>query len=106
VIRAKEFLGVTELLPTELGATVGADVFDGGYRTVRIPGDDDGPLPDGCALEVARIGNFGFEADLVPVFGIENALELSLVNFRVGVGPERYPAGPFMAPYRHFDSGL
>jgi hypothetical protein len=71
VIRAEEFLAITETLPAEPGTAVGADVFDAGYRTIRIPGDDDGAFTDGRALEIAVIGNFGFEADIVPVLGIE-----------------------------------
>src|ERR1700733_246594 len=103
VIGAEEFLAIPETLPAELGTAVGADVLDAGYRSIRVPGDDDGAFADGCALEIAGIGNFGFEADIVPMLGIENAVEFPLVNFRVGVGPERYPAGPFPAPQRHFD---
>ncbi|MCY1544317.1 hypothetical protein D9M68_801920 [compost metagenome] len=105
VVGADELGLVAVALATETHAAVRADVLHHVDLAVGGARHDDRAFADRAALEVARVGDLGFQADVTPVALVEEALQLALVALLVGVDGERDAAGAAQLPLQGIRAG-
>jgi hypothetical protein len=98
VVRAGEIARVAGLHAAERHAAVRAHVLDDVQRAIQRAGEDDRPLADRRALEVAGRRHLGLEPDVAPVPRVEEALELAPVDVLARVRVVRDAAGPLAFP--------
>jgi hypothetical protein len=106
VIGADEFTAVAGSFTAELHAAMGAYVFHNAHLAALVAQQNHRALADGGALEVAGVGNFGFQADITPVRPVEEAFQLALVQRGVGVDAEGNTVGTVALPGRVDVHGL
>ena len=94
VIRADELLHPTAVaLAAELHAAVRAHVLEAVQRAIGRAAQNHRALTHHGALEVARVGHLGLQADVAPVALVEEAFQLLAVQRLVGVDGEGDAAG-------------
>ncbi|QTP34840.1 hypothetical protein B7759_03462 [Burkholderia glumae] len=92
VIRAVEVLRFARALAAELHAAMRAGVLEHDHLAVLGARHHDRPLADLGALEIAGRRHLRLQADVAPVFRIEQALQFALVKRIARIGLERCPA--------------
>ncbi|EWS62853.1 hypothetical protein Y695_03916 [Hydrogenophaga sp. T4] len=105
VVGADELGLVAVALAAETHAAVRADVLHHMDRAVGGAGHDDRTFADHAALEVARVGDFRFQADVTPVALVEEALQFALVALLIGVDGEGDAAGAAQLPVQGIRAG-
>ncbi|MNR27924.1 hypothetical protein D3C85_1452220 [compost metagenome] len=85
---------------------MGAHVFHDAHLAVVVAQQDDGAFPHRGALEVARVGDLGLKAHIAPMGLVEKALELALVQRRIGIDAEGDAVGTVALPGRDDMDGM
>ena len=83
VVDAGHAFLITALLQANQRAFVGAAVDHGVDMAVAVAGDYDRDFTDDAGLEVAILGHFDLQAEIMPRSTAEDALMLQTQNFRV-----------------------
>src|SRR5437763_4628024 len=89
VIRTDEFVSAAGQLATEFRRPMRAAILHDADGAILRARHNHGRGPDVGADEVARIGNFRLERDVVPGGPVKNALDLARIYRLVGVDPVR-----------------
>ena len=90
VIGADELLRRAAAGGADLHAAMGAAIDQHVDRAIGAADGDHLAVAELAALEIARIGDFGFEADIEPVGRAEDAVQFAREDVRVGVDPVRH----------------
>ena len=73
MIGTRKLFLITVALAAKAHAAVSANVLDNMNAAVDVANHDDRALAQASALEVSRVGNFSFQANVAPVLGVEEA---------------------------------
>ena len=98
MIGADEFFDVATELATEFRGAMRTAVLDDIDRAVVRAHDDHRRRPDIGADEVAGLGHFAFQSDVVPGAAVKNLLDLALIDRLIGVDPIRDAGETFCRP--------
>src|SRR6185437_13323410 len=102
VIGALEDAGGAIILTADFEAAVGALVLEDVDLAFLAAHHNDGGFARMRALEIARIGDFGFKADIIPRAG-EDVFHLARVNFGVGIDPIGHAVRAVEVPFAFVD---
>src|ERR1700674_381535 len=84
--------------PANRGPPVSAFVHKGAQGSAVRSSNYDGTFAHERTLEVAGVGNFSFQSDVVPSGALKDSFLLQLVHARVRVDPEGNSADAFFGP--------
>ena len=98
MVRADEFLHIAAQLAAELGGTVRAAILEDIDAAILVARHHHRDRADEGTREIARIGDFRFQPDIVPGAALEDLLDLQAVNMIVGIDPVGHAAQTFGRP--------
>ena len=98
MIETVDTVGPAARLDTQHGAFVGAPIHQRVQVALFVARDDDRSIAHICSAETTRLGEFGFQAKIVPHWSAEDSPLLFLIDLRIRHDPVRRAGIAFKGP--------